>query len=158
MIPIREWAHGQVGDLVWGYAAAAARQLARGIVADDLRYACHKVALGQVVSSKRLTNSQLDRVLAVFRHMADPDDIAAVMDMQNPDLAARRRLEWAVNGFGLGDAYVQKVCSAKFGTVNWKALDTRQLSDLVKTLSQRSRAKADRGSVSKDGQAATSPF
>lgn len=142
VVPSRDWAAGTPGDLVWGAAFRAARREARGVAADDLRYACHRVALGRDKSSKDLTNAELDLVSALLRVLADPDDLDAALDHQDPSRAVRRRLEWGVSSSGFPAAYVAAVCRSKFGVYDWSTLDNTRLSQLVITLSQRARAKS----------------
>src|SRR5262245_21256880 len=50
-----------------------------GPCGEDFRHACHVVAFGKDKSSSQLTNKELDRVLALFRLLADPDDLSATM-------------------------------------------------------------------------------
>ena len=141
---VRDWADGSIGARVWAEGVAAARQLVRGVTADDLRHACHVVALGRQVSSSKLTNSELDRVMSIMRHLADPDDLDAVMDIEDPDRAARRRKEWWIANCGLPAGYVATVSAAKFGSADPSTLSMRDLTDLVRTLQMRLRARQAR--------------
>jgi len=74
-------------------AEAQARQLHRAVTADDLRHACNLVASqGRVDGSDRLRHAEVTRAVQLFRLVADPDDLAAVTDWDEPDEAARRDL------------------------------------------------------------------
>lgn len=75
-----------------GHRRAARHQGHSAVVPDHLRHACHYVALGKDKSSDNLTNAELDQVLAVFRLMADPDDLKSIIDRDHPEHAERRRL------------------------------------------------------------------
>lgn len=155
VIPSRDWPAGTPGDLVWGTAFRAARREARGVAADDLRYACHRVALGRDKSSKDLTNSELDLVAALLRVLADPDNLDAVLDHQDPSRAVRRRLEWGISSSGFPPAYVAAVCRSKFSVSDWSTLDNARLSQLVITLTQRARSKAKTAPAAQSSPGAT---
>lgn len=144
VVALREFDSGSVGGQVVGIATAAARREARGIAADDLRHACHQAAVGRDVSSSQLSNAELDRVLTLFRLLANPDDLDAVMDLQDPSRQARRRKEWYVANCGLPAAYVAKVALDKFGRSDVDGLRLDQLTDLVRTLQSRLRSRGAR--------------
>jgi hypothetical protein len=112
------------------------------LTADHLRHACHVRALGRDKSATTLTAQEMDRVVVLFDLLANPLSIDAVNRWCNPDLDARRRLEWRVNNSGMTPAYVATVCRDRFGSANWKGLTTAQLRQLVVTLDQRARARA----------------
>jgi len=118
-------------------AVAAARRLMRAPKIEDLRHACHVVAIGRDKSSKDLNNAELDRVLAVLRILADPDDLSAVIARDNPETDARRRYEWAIAHSGHPEAYIRTIAGTKFGSGNWKALPMPQLKMLSMTLKNR---------------------
>lgn len=119
----------------WAHAAVRALQ------ERDLRYAVHVVALGSAKDSQDLTNDQLDRVLARFRLLADPDNLAAVVAVDHPEKAARERLEWAVTNLGLPEAYIRQV-SRQFGSAEWRDLDDSKLRGLIGKLRARAQSRA----------------
>jgi hypothetical protein len=133
---------------------------------DWLRHAAHWVALGRDVSSKALNNGQLDRVLVLFRLLANPLDLQAVLDWQAPGRPDRRRTEWAMRHLPHTDGYVRSVCSAKFGTRRWESLEDRALHQLLMTLKNRpasrrgaeTRESRDAGPMNANLEATHEPF
>jgi len=131
----------ELADQVESVAAARAARRQGMMTAEDLRHACHVVALGRDLSSKDLTNTQVDRVVALFELLQDRDNLSAQMRWDSPAADARRRLEWAVEHSGFPEAYVRHVASAKFSTAAWESLPDHQLRQLVMTLKNRARAR-----------------
>lgn len=109
--------------------------------ADDLRKACHIVAIGRACSSKALTNRHLDRVLVLFSLLADPDNVSAVIAWSQADKPDEKRLRWCVEHCGFEAAYIACVCRDKFGTHRWESLDLHKLHQLVVTLEERRRSR-----------------
>jgi hypothetical protein len=115
-----------------------------GPCGEHYRHACHIVAFGKDISSSQLTNKQLDRILALFKLLADPDDLSATLAWHNPEDSARTRLLWFLRHKCI-ESYVVEICREKFGTDNWEALDYPELRQLHMTLKNRPRAlKPDR--------------
>jgi len=106
---------------------------------DDYRHACHIVAFGADKSSSSLTNKELDRILALFKLLADPDDLNATLAWNNPQEEQRKRLLWWLRNKCV-ESYIVQVCREKFATDNWEALDFPELSKLHMTLKNRARA------------------
>jgi hypothetical protein len=104
----------------------------------DLRYGCHGRALTAFRPSKALTNRDLDRVLALWRVLEDPDDVGAWLDWENPERADRRRLEYLVPR--LAPAEYTAAIVRDLGASHWSDLDDGALRKLVMTLGNRSRA------------------
>lgn len=104
----------------------------------DLRYGCHGRALTAFVRSEALTNKQLDRVLALFRLLADPEDTAAWIEWEDPGRADRRRLEYLVPRLASAE-YTQAIVR-DLGASHWTALSDESLRRLVMTLGNRSRS------------------
>jgi hypothetical protein len=125
-------------------ARQVAEREARKMTGDDLRRMAHFVILGRQISSNDMDNRALDRVLTTFRLLADPDDLKALIDQDNPQAADRKRLEYAVRNCGWPEAYVLHVCSQKFGTTNWASLPIDRLHQLVITLKARRSAQQRR--------------
>ena len=121
---------------VWDAALARAAQDHRGPGADDLRHACHTVALGHDKSANNLDNAETDRVVYLFRLLANPDDLDAVMNYFYPQNAARKRILWVLDN-RFPDAYVAHVSSGIFGTSDWRSLSTESLRSLEQTLFNR---------------------
>lgn len=142
----------ELAEQVETMARARAARRSAPCSADDLRHACHVGAFGRDISSKDLTNAQVDRVVALFELLADPDNLSAQMRWAAPDRDARRRLEWSVQHSGFPEAYVLHICSSKFSSRNWRALTDTQLRQLIVTL--KSRAKT-RNSTNTDADSET---
>jgi hypothetical protein len=127
-----------------------------------LRHACHLVALGRDKRSWDLTNKELDRVIAVFRLLGDPAQLAADMLMtraqeetrrvavgkaenpigyHQPD-ADRKRMIWAMEHVDLPPNYVAELCRDKFGTTNWRSLPDQALHQLLVTCKCRAASRA----------------
>jgi hypothetical protein len=139
--PVRLASHGapEVNSLyqaVWTAAEALARQPGGSVTANDLRHACHHIALGADKSAKTLTNAEADRVVALFNLLAAPEDFDAMMAWQNPEAGAVKRLTWAIEHLAPA-AYVEAVASDKFGTRAWQTLPEASLRQLALTLRNR---------------------
>lgn len=153
-----------VRDHVVALAGQIAAQLPDGrLSAEVLRHACHVAALGRDVSSLKLTNKQLDLVIALFRRLAeDGKDLAgqirldargrelerqasAAADYQagcgsvppwreiHPD-ADRKRVLWSLEHGGYPEAAVARIASDKFGVASWRSLPDRELYELLLTV------------------------
>lgn len=109
--------------------------------ADDLRKAGHLVAVGRPMSSKEMTNRQLDRVLVLWRLLTDPTDLHAVIAWQQSGRPDETRLRWCVEHCGFESAYIAALCRDRFGTSRWETLDIHRLHQLVVTLEERRRAR-----------------
>ncbi len=139
---------------------ALAQQIAlqhhRAPTADDLRHACHALALGRDKSSADLDNREVDRVVTLFRLLADPDDLDAVTNWDYPEIAARKRLVYAINS-AAPHAYIDTICRGKFSQIYeppfWEDLPIGALRHLALTLRNR---KASWGR--KQLSAANAPF
>ena len=96
----------------------------------------HVVALTQDKSSTDLTSKELDRVVAAFRLLADPDDFDAMMIWLHPENGVRDRQIWFIEN-RVVESYARKVCQSKFGTGDWHSLTNESVRDLVMTLKNR---------------------
>jgi len=77
---------------IWNAAEALALQAHRAVTAEDLRHACHVVAVGRDKSANDLTNGEVDKVVNLFRLLAEPDDLDAILAIQHPENSERTRL------------------------------------------------------------------
>lgn len=118
---------------VESHAAARALQHHRAVTADDLRHACHVVALGRDKSSDDLTNAELERVVHLFRLLAD------TVAFYNPEEDTRRRLIWFLEK-KVKRQYLESVCLSEYQTRNFRSLSTDRLHNLVRTLKHRPNA------------------
>lgn len=109
---------------------------------EDYRHACHILALGEEKSSKDMTDLELDRVLAIFALLQDPDDLQATMDAEHPTKSQMRRIRWSICNSPMGESYVRAVARNKFGTARWESLNETQLRQLHITLKARERSRA----------------
>lgn len=116
--------------------------LARKARPDADRHALHVEALGMDKSSKRFTNRDLDRVLAVFRAISRPDDVDAQLRQQAME---RTRALYTIGKHPA--EYVQAICMDRFGTADLEQLDDAQAAQLAMTLANRRRASDKRAAV-----------
>ena len=107
--------------------------------ADTLRRRCHMAACGQNISSKKLTNAQLDRVLCLFKLLADPGDLDSVLLWDNPTLGTRKRMEYFLARHN--ESYVFRVMQSKFRVGSISELTEPQLKQLCVTIANRPNAK-----------------
>lgn len=149
----------QVRDQV--ISAARARVVRRGggqLTADDVRHACHILAVGRDLSCWNLTNKQIDLVVAKFRSLASDCDIASTMALDQaatepsrraapgglPD-SDRKRTLWSLEHSDLSSDYIAKISRDKFGTANYRSLGDAQLHQLLITIKARAAAQAIAG-------------
>ncbi len=111
----------------------------RAMDADDLRHAAHRLALGRDKSSSQLTNRELDRIVALFRILADPEDLRARLEYDNPQRGERRRQDYVIRT-SVPEAYARHVAADKFGTANLDGLNDQQARELAMTLRCRAAA------------------
>lgn len=154
----------QIREHVVALAGRIAAQLPDGrLSAEVLRHACHVAALGSDVSSLRMTNKQLDLVIALFRRLAENGkdlagqirldargreldrQSAAAADYQaacgalppwkaaHPD-ADRKRCLWSLSNGGYPEAAIARISEDKFGTAAWRSLPDRDLYELLLTV------------------------
>jgi hypothetical protein len=129
----------QLQERVWETAEARALQHHRAVTADDLRHACHIVALGRDKSSQDFDNRDLDRVVALFRLLERHDDVGAMLDWNDPQRQQRERLVWSIE-HAAPEAYVTTIARDKFKTTRWQDLDLQSLRQLAMTLRQRTKS------------------
>lgn len=143
---------------VWQTANSLADAQNRSLKEDDLRHAVYVLALGRNKSSKDFDNEDLDRVLAVFRMLAAPDNLAAMQEWQAyerfdavkrlnarrlergepaeplPDHPGERRRElWFIRQHGCPD----KLLRERFGGRQPEDMRLSELRELVRTLKNR---------------------
>jgi hypothetical protein len=120
--------------------------------ADAQRHALTRDALGRDKSSADFTNRDLDVIL---------DHFAAVLVLETGPSTAparseempRRRLIWAIEKTGLGDAYLDAISRDEFRTTPWRTLPETDLVRLRFTAVSRSRSKARAAAISATAQA-----
>jgi len=127
--------------MIHTHARALAADAGRAPKPDDLRHACHLVALGRDLSSKRMASAQTDRVVALFRLIADPENLAHLTAWAEPDEAPRRRYVRACRLLAT-DAYILAIARDKFGPHDfeppfWEQLCLPHLAQLLLTLRHR---------------------
>ncbi len=123
---------------VWSMADQFAMQSQRAVRPDDLRHAVNYVATSRV-SAKEMNSAQANRAVALMKLLADPDNLTAVTEWSNPELAEKRGL---MERLGFNRAYAATIARDQFGTVDLDDLDCGQLRKLVWTVSNRHRAMA----------------
>lgn len=127
-------------ERVWIAAEELARRQARSVTAEDLRHACHVVALGRDKSSKELRNAEVDRVVGLFRVLQDPDDLDALLDWLHPENGERKRLVAAIKA-AAPHAYIDRICRSRsdwnYEPPFWEDLELSALRQLRITLRRR---------------------
>ncbi len=121
----------------WGKVRAACKQ--QGLPVPD-RHELHVKALGLDKSSKDFTNEDLDRVLAEFRALSQPDNLAAQLRQQDQP---RSRLLYSIRRLA-DEPYWRTIARDKFGTADETRLDLDQLRQLRITLAARARSRQRR--------------
>lgn len=111
----------------------------RPVNSEDLRHACNLVATGEE-SSKRLTNAHTNRVVALFRLLAAPEDLTAITEWLHPENAVRRGYIASIRKRA-PEAYAQRVAAGKsgFASKHYEDLPLTQLRNLTMTIVNRSR-------------------
>lgn len=126
-----EW-HGRV----WKAAEELAERGRCTVDARVLRLACHVVALGSPVSSKKLTTTALNRAVALFRLLTDPECLAYIIEFQDPCITRSRVLIKKIQA-QCPEAYVRHVSQDLFGRPDWQGLKADQLLGLARKLAAR---------------------
>lgn len=122
----REWRDARKALIAAGYSA---------VEADSERHELHRKALGSDVSSKQLTNEGFEKVLAAFRALSQPGDLASQLSAQQ---GHRRRLLHSLEKLAKGrEAYVEDICLDAFDTRQWRRLPDADLERLRATLERR---------------------
>ncbi|HEX3889441.1 MAG TPA: hypothetical protein VHX90_01205 [Verrucomicrobiae bacterium] len=107
----------------------------RSVTADDLRRGCNYVATGKI-SSGDLDNKQTNRVVTLFKLLADPDDLEAVMNWMHPE----RQENASFDSFLLkraNEAAIISISSNAFGTKHWRDLPIEKKRWIAKTVKER---------------------
>ena len=123
---------------IWIFALANAGP--RGVTADDLRRACHRVA-GAPQSSKNFCNANLDAILNLFALLCRPA-LDTVLRYEDREAGERRRHLYFVHQAPAG--YWQKICQDRFGHCDLDRLPLESLRQLSMTLRERARTRAQR--------------
>lgn len=125
---------------VMTFARQRAVMANRPMTVDDLRHGAHWLALGKDKSSEHLTNAELDRVVALFKVLGNPDDLGARLKQdayeRGEDPGAIERLNYFIRTSAPA-AYVEKVSLDMCGTRDWESLPIAQKHVLSRALSQR---------------------
>ena len=124
----------------WGRVRAACKQ--QGFPIPD-RHDLHVKALGLDKSHLDFTNEDLDQVLAEFRAISQPDNLAAQFRQQD---MPRRRLLYSIRRLA-DEPYWRAIARDKFGTADEPRLDLVQLRQLLITLAARARSRDRRAAA-----------
>jgi hypothetical protein len=157
-------------NAVWDAAEILSRQNHRAVTADDLRHACHYVALhppitnsqfstlnsqfpqsaihnpkSQIpeISSTTLTTEQTNRVARLFEILTDPDDLDAMIAWTDPSVDKRKSLVRWINSMA-PEAYICELAKIfpAFNWPFWEDLPIDQLRSLARLLKKRVDARA----------------
>jgi hypothetical protein len=121
----------------WGRVRAACKS--QGLPIPD-RHDLHVKALGLEKSHLNFTDKEFDQVLAEFRAISLPDDLAAQLRQQD---MPRRRLLYSIGRLA-DEPYWRAIARDKFGTSDEAALNLEQLQQLLITLKARARSRSQR--------------
>jgi hypothetical protein len=121
----------------WGRVRSVCKQ--QGFPVPD-RHSLHVKALGLDKSHLDFTNNDFDLVLAEFRAISQPDNLAAQLRQQD---MPRRRLLYSIRRLA-AEPYWRAIAQDKFGTADETRLDLAQLAQLRITLTARARARSRR--------------
>jgi hypothetical protein len=124
----------------WGRGRAACKH--QGFPIPD-RHGLHVKALGVDKSHLSFTNEDLDQVLAEFRAISQPDNLAAQLRQQDQP---RRRLLYTIWRMA-PEPYWRSIARDKFGTADETRLDLDQLRQLLITLAARARCRQRRAAA-----------
>ena len=114
----------------WGSVRTACKQ--QGFPIPD-RHSLHVKALGQDKSHLQFSNEDFDLVLAQFRALSQPENLAAQLRQQD---MPRRRLMYSIARLA-PEHYWRAIARDKFGTPDETRLDMDQLHQLRMTLAAR---------------------
>ncbi len=110
----------------------------RAVTADDLRHACNHVASqGKTVHTEAMDNHATTMAVRLFRLLADPDDLSAVMEWLDPEEADRRDyVRWMKTAAAEGA--LAAIARNAWGTSDWESQPMPELRWLARTACRRS--------------------
>jgi hypothetical protein len=131
-------------EQVLNYAEVLAAKLHGAVTAEDLRHGCNLVATGgKKSSSGDMTNTEVDRVVTLFKLLENPLNIEASIAwlayQRGEDPGAVKRILYFIK-HAAPEAYVRKIAADRFGTRRWENMDLGQLKQLAMMLSVRKAA------------------
>ena len=124
---------------VVAHAYQFAKAQHRGPKPDDFRHACHIIALGKNKSSLDFTNDEVERIVCLFRVLAAPDDLDAIMDWDDPARAKKKNLIVQAQAKA-PEAYIATIVRDRYRRAGLDDLTIPQLLDLCRLLNQRKAA------------------
>lgn len=132
---------GPLGLQVITFARQLSNSESRKVTAEDLRHACTIVATagsssGPKESSKRLNNTEVNRVVTLFRLLIDPDDLRAVTDWLHPEDAQKKGLIDFIRKLA-PEGLLRTIYSNAYGTMHWEDGNRQQLVWLLKQVKGR---------------------
>ena len=126
--------------LHWRTWAAVCREQGWKSGNDEKRHAAYLVALGQDKSLTDFNNRDLDRVLAQFRVLMNPDNVTAQVAVASyragEDQGERKRLLFRIEQLA-PQAYTAAICRDRFDTADLGNLGIKELTQLRDTLVNR---------------------
>jgi hypothetical protein len=118
----------------WGWVSRTCKHAGHPV---PDRHELHVKAIGFDKSHLDFSNEDLDQVLAEFRAITRPDDLAGQLRQQDQP---RIRLLYSIRRLA-PDPYARAIARGKFGTPDLDSLDLPQLRQLRITLTARARSK-----------------
>ena len=120
----------------WGKASKALQTVFNKPAGEvqEYRQKLHIKAIGYPVSSKKLTNTQLDKVLAIFSAQYQPQNIDAQIHRNTqPNQRIDHRIKTLVNESDMTQAYLNGICQKMF-QVNYSDTTYNQKRNLIPAL------------------------
>lgn len=138
LVPARAENPPQLVADVQAVARTMAARDHRGMTTDDLRHATHHLALGRDISSRQMTSAQLDKLLAFWRRMVDPDNLTAALN-ENGAAGAAKRVRWVLSNKFQPD-YLRSESLRIYRQPDWWKLTADEQARLLKHMRTRPRS------------------
>jgi hypothetical protein len=123
--------------VIWTMATQAAEARHSAVTVDDLRHACHALALGKDKSCTDLTNPEVQRVVDLFEYLAAPDNLDMCMKWQDPRLSQKRSLISYIKRRA-PEQYICAIARDRWDTIFWEDRSIEELRWLSAQLAHRS--------------------
>ena len=139
---------GVEGRAVLNFAWQRASREHRAPGLDDLRHGAHLYALGCDKRSAELAHREVDRIVTLFRLLADPDDLGARLAWEAPERAERDGLVRYLQTLA-PEAVIRAIARNAWDTTDWERRELSDLKWLVRTLKEKAarRARSAAGAI-----------
>lgn len=127
---------------VWNAAEQFSATAHRAVQPSDLRHGCYVAALRRDKKTDDLFHKEVTRVVNLFKVLADPDDLDAVLDYFHPVNQERKELVWWLENKATA-GWPADLAEDIYGTRDWPSLETWQLRALRGTIRDRKNGVAE---------------